>query len=110
MSDHQPGIVEGDSEDPKAAPTWLISISGTLIFVAIVLVVTAATYDLYSDEYEIKYVDQPSIAVDALDAKQWDRLTSPPHIEIRPENPDNTPCIVIPIDEAMQLIVQEANE
>jgi hypothetical protein len=103
MSDiyeHNPG----DHEDPLAGPTWTVGIAGSALLAVSVLVVAAIFYDARTTELEVKVLDQPTIDLDALRMAQAERLAGPIRIERRSADEES---LVIPIDRAMDLIVEE---
>lgn len=103
--DHNPA----DHDDPAAAPTWTIGIVSVVLLAATTLFVAALFYFVYQGELEEKYIQPTSIELDMLNAEQRARLAGEPRIELRPENADaeQPESIVIPIDQAMDLIVEE---
>lgn len=107
MSDsyeHNPG----DHEDPLAGPTWVVGIAGFALVAVCALGVAALMYGVFDREVEIKVDDQPVIAREIVRAEQHARLEGPPRREIRTENPDGEESLVIPIEEAMSIVVAEA--
>lgn len=102
--EHNPG----DHEDPLAGPTWTVGVAGLVFFAVCMLGVAALFYRTMTREQEVKVLAPPTIAVEQLRAEQTARLTAEPHRELRPENPDGTESLVIPLDLAIELTVQDA--
>ncbi|MBT8486961.1 MAG: hypothetical protein HKO59_13640 [Phycisphaerales bacterium] len=108
MSDtfeHNPG----DHEDPLAGPTWTVGIVGAVMLAVSVLGTAALYYDMRTQEEEEKVLSQPVLERAVLDDEQGARLDGPYRIERRPENVDGDPSVVIPIEDAMAIVVREAN-
>jgi len=104
MSDvfeHNPG----DHEDPLAGPTWTLGLIGVIIFVVCVLGVAAIFYDRDRIEENAKVLEQPTLELEELNARQVARLGGDVRIEKR--TPDEE-SLVIPLDQAMKLVVEEA--
>jgi hypothetical protein len=106
-----------DHEDPVAGPTWTVSIVGAVLFVVSVLGVAALYYNVVSEEEVAKrYEDPPAdetrqkplTDLQQLDREQLARLDGPVRIERRVEVPEG--ALVIPIDQAMELIIEEAGQ
>ena len=110
MSHHDHHAV--DYEDPKAGPTWTIGLASIAILAVSVLVVTTLTYRELDGEEQTKVLDQrvnsgPEV-LEALKAEQQARLAAAAHRELRVENPEGEESLVIPIDQAMDLLLEEA--
>ncbi len=93
-----------DHEDPLAGPTWTIGIVGMVLLAVTVLAVAAVFYDVDIAEREIKIEIAPTSAFEQLAAEQRLRLAG----MRRERRADGEEAVVIPIDLAMELIVQEA--
>lgn len=108
MSDHHDHhALQGDYEDPLAAPTWVIGIAGTAILIALILGVTALAYAMRSSEAQRISVRQPVVQLENLRAAQQSRLEAGPHRELRNDSPEGEASIVIPLSQAMQLTAEE---
>jgi hypothetical protein len=103
--DHNPD----DHDDPAAAPTWTIGIVSVILLVATVLFVAALFFFVYNAEVEEKYIRQTYQDLEQLIEEQREQLSVGPRVELRPENAetDEPRSIVIPIDRAMDLIIEE---
>ena len=102
--EHNPG----DHEDPLAGPTWLIMIGGAVVFVVVLLVVAAVAYRVMTGRQDAAALAQAPRDLAALKEQQRRRLTDPPRFEKRIDSPEDGNSLVIPIEQAMELMVQEA--
>lgn len=114
MTDHEHHDSSADPpvehEDPLSTPTWVVGIVGGVIFVACVLGVSGLLYDLLGERQdEVVLQATQGRPVDQLHEAQMARLEGPARRELRTDSADGSPSIVIPIDEAMRVIVEEAN-
>ena len=109
---HQPTHedLHDDMEDPLAAPTWVVGIVGGVIFVACVLGVAGLLYDLLDARQQTVVLDATrGRPVDRLNEAQLARLDEPARRELRIDSPDASGSIVIPIEDAMRIVIEEAN-
>ena len=103
--EHNPG----DHEDPLPGPTWMVGLLGTVLLTVIMLGLTALYYNAEHQEDTIKVIQRDPAELENLRAVQFARLTGEPRLEERiAENFQVVEEIVIPIDEAMRLVVEEA--
>ena len=93
-----------DHEDPLAGPTWTIGIVGIVLLAVTVLAVSAVYYDIDAAEREAKIEIAQTSDFERLAAEQRVRLTG----MRRERRADGEDAVVIPIDLAMELVVQEA--
>lgn len=98
----------GDHEDPVAGPTWTVSIVGAVLFVASVLGVAALYYDVLAEEEVVKVYEPAEAEIAELQKQQLARLEGPIRNEIRLGAEGG--ALVIPIEQAMELIVEEAGQ
>ena len=99
----------GDHEDPLPGPTWTVGIVGGVALAVSLLGVSALLYDMMGEERQVKILDaEVPTAVEVLHAQQLQRLQGPPRLELRPGNLEGEASLVIPIEDAMRLVVQEA--
>jgi len=96
--EHNPG----DHEDPMVGPTWLVSMLGVVLLLVIVLGLYAVYYNAQSVEDETKVIVRDPQELENLRAAQEARLRVPHQVRSEEEV-----ATVIPIDHAMELIVQE---
>lgn len=91
-----------DHEDPLPGPSWMVGILGTILLVVIVLGLTALFYDANNriiDEVVITAVPQELLDLKALQQERLDKA----HLDIF----DEEIALVIPIEQAMELVVEE---
>ncbi len=112
MSDvyeHNPG----DHEDPLAGPTWIIGFLGAVLLVVIMLGLTAMVYNAQHEEDKIKLIDRDPEELDHLRNSQLAQITAAPRwveesVKVEGQNEEQiVKSLVIPIDRAMELVVQE---
>ena len=96
-----------DHEDPLTGPSWYVGLVGGLILVVTLLGLTALYYNEKADETEKKVVAEFPAELEKLRDGQRERLTSPAHREVRDEAGEQITALVIPIEDAMQLVVKE---
>ena len=96
-------------------PTWIVAFLGVVLLSVIMLGLTALFYNAQTQEETVKVVKRDPEELVKLRALQQAQLYSTPHIaeeKIKVEGQQQeqiAQAIVIPIDQAMQLVVQEAN-
>ena len=106
--DHHDDILI-DQEDPAANPTWLMMALFVALFVVTIIGVAAINYKFDFDEMERKEIDAAMVEADNMTAQQLTKLEGPAHIrEYENEFEEVEQAIVIPIDQAIDLIVTEA--
>lgn len=103
IHEHNPG----DHEDPTPGSTWLVGIVFTVIFAIIVLALTALTYNVDREEIQRKVVDVEPLERQQLRVAQEEKLHGEPRWVEQIENDQVVRALVIPIDQAMDLVVQE---
>ncbi len=98
-----------DHEDPLTGPSWYVGLVGGLILVVTLLGLTALYYNEKTSETQSpeKFVAKIPAELEELRAGQKKRLTSPAHREVRDEAGEQITALVIPIDDAMQLVLEE---
>lgn len=102
--EHNPG----DHEDPLTGPTWIIGFLGSVLLAVIVLGLTALVYNAQHEETQIKIIQRDPQELENLRAAQTARITGEPRwVEVL-EGEKVVQHLVIPIDQAMQLVVNEA--
>lgn len=114
MSDtfeHNPG----DHEDPLPGPTWIVAFLGVVLLSVIMLGLTALFYSAQTEEETVKVVKRDPEELVKLRATQQAQLTGVPRLveeKIKVEGQQQeqiAQALVIPIDQAMKLVVQEAS-
>ncbi|MHC4220229.1 MAG: hypothetical protein ACYSU7_17425 [Planctomycetota bacterium] len=101
--EHNPG----DHDDPKAGITWLLGLLGTLLLLVTVLAVTAIYFNLQAEMFQRQVVDAPFVEVQQLRGEQ-DALLAGGWVEVEVQG-EPVRKYTIPIDQAMQLVIEEAN-
>ena len=103
--EHNPG----DHDDPLTGPSWYVGLVGGLLLVATLLGLTALYYNEKTGEAQSpdKIVAKIPAELADLRALQEKRLTSPAHREVRDEAGEQITALVIPIEDAMHLVVKE---
>lgn len=96
-----------DHDDPAAGPTWLTSAVGVFLLVATLLGVTALYYNVKATEVEKEVIAQPYDAVGEMRKAQLALLEGPARKVTRSEDGQDVEAYVIPIDRAMDIVVQE---
>ncbi len=106
MTDHHEHNID-DHEDPSASSTWLVGFIGAVLLVVTMLGVTALYYNVkaqWVDEKVVKpNIDEPK----ELRARQEQRLTDPPRWVERDDGGEVTRELVIPLERAMKIVVEE---
>lgn len=97
----------GNYEDPLAGPTWTWFIAGSVACLAIAIGVAALLYDMQEDLANEFEATSEVAALEDYREEQHARLNDPARRELRADHPDE-PALVIPIEDAMRLIVEEA--
>ncbi len=94
-----------DHEDPAAGPIWLVAGLGTFLFIVTVLALTALYYNQLNMEVDSKEISAPNQEIEDLRAEQQTRLAEP-HLD----QFEDEIALVIPIERAMEKIVEEYGE
>ena len=98
----------GDHEDPLPGPTWLVAFIGAVLLAVVCLGVTALLYRAAEEEETEKLAAEPAM-LEAVRQSQRARITAPPHWEVTEiDNRIDERRLVIPIEDAMQKIVEES--
>ena len=98
-----------DHEDPVAGLTWFLGLIGVLLMVVTVLGLTALYYTVKAQEVEVQFIGPERLEVIELRARQEELLQGPPRRVVREELGETVEALVIPLDQAMQLVVEEVN-
>lgn len=96
-----------DHEDPTAGPTWIVGGLGVILLAATLFGVTALYYNVKTAEVEEYFVEPERSDVMELRKQQEAMLEGPPRHVTRDEAGTEVEAFVIPIDRAMELVVQE---
>jgi hypothetical protein len=101
--EHNPG----DHEDPLAGPTWLLGVIGIVLMIVIVLGLTALYYNAQAQFVEDRVKTAEIRELTEHLERQRARLEGPPREETRVIAEEEHTFYVIPIEQAMELVVQE---
>ena len=97
-----------DHEDPLPAPTWLVGFIAVVLLVVIFLGLTSIYYGAMEEELVVKdYEVEPAERLKLHEA-QMVRLEGPARWERTVVDGQVTERLVIPIEDAMAKIVEEA--
>ena len=102
--EHNPG----DHEDPLTGPSWFVGLVGGLILVATLLGLTALYYNMVTEEEVEKVINTGREELENLRREQSMHLVGPARREERLVNGEVVIALVIPIDQAMELVVRDA--
>ena len=103
----------GDHEDPLPGPTWIVAFLGIVLLSVIMLGLTALYYNAQTTETTRKVVVRDPMELENLRAQQKAQLTRGPEWveeKVKVEGQDKeqvVPALVIPIDQAMDIVVRE---
>ena len=102
--EHNPG----EHDDPTAGFTWLIGLVGVLLLVVIILWVTALYYNVKAGIFQRQVVNAPRLELLELRRPQEALLAGPPRSIERDEQGETVRAYIIPIEQAMEIVVREA--
>ena len=97
-----------DHEDPVAGPTWLVGILGAILLVVSLLGLTALYYNVKAEELEGQVIGLERLEVLELRRQQEALLAGSPRWIKRDEQGEEIEAFIIPIERAMELVVEEA--
>ncbi|MHC4416164.1 MAG: hypothetical protein ACYS0G_12860 [Planctomycetota bacterium] len=98
-----------DHDDPVATPTWLVGLFGAVALVVIILGLTALYYNAKAEAFREQVLSRDRLDVLELRRQQEALLGGPPRWVERDEQGETVEALVIPIERAMALVVEEAN-
>jgi hypothetical protein len=107
--EHNPG----DHEDPLTGPTWIVGFLGAVLLTVITLGLTALFYNAQSQEEQHKVVSRDPMELQNLQAVQHEQISGEPRWVVQDvrvegsEQPQRVRTLVIPIEQAKQLVVNE---
>ena len=102
--------ISDDHQDPTAGPTWFIGLMGAVLLVVTVLGTAALYYNVKAEEVQDQVVAPPHEEVAALRREQQALLEGPPGWVERDVAGETVRAYVIPIERAMDLVIQETND
>ena len=91
-------------DDPSASSTAYVGVVFVLVFVVILIALIGYFDRVRDEEFEAKVVDRPTAAVRDLQAEQLDELRDYRWID------RDAGTVAIPIERAMELVVEERTE
>ena len=98
----------GDHEDPVPASTWLVGALGAVLLVVIVFGLTALYYNARMVEADAKVLQRDSWELRRYDERQQRHFVREPAWVERVVVDQRVRAKVIPIEEAMDQVVREA--
>lgn len=108
--EHNPG----DHEDPLTGPTWILGFLGAVLLTVIALGLTALFYNAQAQEERRKLIERDPMELQNLQAEQLAQITGSPRwveemVQVEGQTePTPVRSLMIPIDQAMELVVNEA--
>ncbi|MHC5008438.1 MAG: hypothetical protein ACYTGF_13885 [Planctomycetota bacterium] len=96
-------------DDPTAGFTWLMGLMGVLALVVIILALTALYYNVKAEMFQRQVVNAPRPELLELQREQEALLAGPPRFIEREEQGETVRAYIIPIEQAMEIVVREAN-
>jgi hypothetical protein len=98
-----------DHEDPTHGITWLVGLMGALLLVVIMLGLTALYYNVKAGEIQDHVISRQRDEVVELRRRQEALLAGPPRFIERDEQGRTVTAYIIPIEQAMESVVEQAN-
>jgi hypothetical protein len=104
----------GDHEDPLPGPTWIVTFVGAVLLTVIILGLTALLYNAQEQEDEVKLIQRDPEELASLRDQHLAQITGEPRwveetVTVEgSQQEQKVQALVIPIDQAMQLVVKEA--
>ena len=106
----------GDHEDPLTGPTWIVAFLGAVLLTVITLGLTALFYNAQAQEQQQKVVLRDPQELENLLTHQREQIMGNPRwVEQQvtvegAEKPQLSRSLVIPISQAMELVVKEQSQ
>ncbi|MHC4080189.1 MAG: hypothetical protein ACYS15_13410 [Planctomycetota bacterium] len=98
-----------DHDDPTAGFTWLMGLVGALLLVVIILGLTALYFNVKAEMFQRQVVSAERLELQALRREQEALLAGPPRFIEREQQGETVTAYIIPIEQAMEIVVREAN-
>jgi hypothetical protein len=98
-----------DHGDPAPGLIWFTGLLGALLLVVIMLGLTALYYNVKAEVFQRQVVSAERLELQELYAPQRALLAGPPRFIERDEQGQTVTAYIIPIERAMQLVIDEAN-
>ncbi len=106
MTDHYEHNID-DHEDPAASSTSLVGFIGVVLLVVTMLGVTALYYNVKAQRVEETVVEPDRVDVQKLRVRQERLLNAPARWVERDEGGEVTRELIIPLERAMKIVVEE---
>ena len=106
--DNQLDPLEGDTEDPRGGPTWVICIASSILVFVTCVAVAGLYYGAERIEADSKFISVTSQASETRRLAEKDRLMLEAHWETYTDAGGDLVIdrkLKLPIDEAMKIIV-----
>lgn len=107
MSEHFEHNV-GDHEDPVPSSTWLVGVLGAALLIIIVFGLTALYYNAQASESDVKVVRTAPFELQRYREQQAQYFVDEPTWTDRVRIDQRIRALVIPIDDAIEQVIQEA--
>ena len=107
--DNQLDPLEGDMEDPRGGPTWVITVAGAVLFFVTCVAVAGLYYGAERIEERTKYISVSSEARETRRIAWEDRLMQKAHWETHTDASGDMVIerkLKLPIDQAMEIVVE----
>lgn len=106
--DNQLDQLEGDTEDPRGGPTWVICIAGSILVFVTCVAVAGLYYGAERLEEDTKFISVASQARETRRIAEQDLLMADPHWETYTDAGGELVIerkLKLPIDHAMQIVI-----
>ncbi|MDG2423901.1 MAG: hypothetical protein P8M22_07975 [Phycisphaerales bacterium] len=106
--DNQLDQLEGDTEDPRGGPTWVICIAGSILVFVTCVAVAGLYYGAERREEDTKFISVASQARETRRIAEQDLLMADPHWETYTDAGGELVIerkLKLPIDHAMQIVI-----
>ena len=106
--DNQLEPLEGDTEDPRGGPTWVICIAGTILLFVTCVAVAGLYYAAERIEEDTKFISVASQASETMRIAQQDRLMQEAHWETYTDAGGELVIerkLKLPIEQSMRIVV-----
>jgi hypothetical protein len=95
-------------DDPEPGSTWFWSLASIVVFVVIIVAASAFYFKVDSFEIDAKVIDQPTLSLEQLRTTQREELAVYSNYTWTLPDGKTATYTRIPIDRAMEMIVQDA--
>ena len=94
-------------DDPEPGSTWFFSLAGIVILVALVVAASVMYFHAETSETDVKVVDQAYVKLESARGTWREQLSSYQRYSWTQADGKSVQKVRIPVDRAMELIVQE---